>query len=1273
MRKWLSLLLVSILVFSIFGDTSAVYAKKNGNTNGWDKSTNVELDKEWTITFSQELNKGLLLDDFIYVLNSKGEKLDSHVYYDKLVQKIRVQAPSGGYTPQSDYTLVIEEGLQSKGKQKMNKTVKKPFTTGELFTPKEQFKERKESTNDVLFEEDVTFLEEQVVLTDQYDTHTIRVDSSRIYTTGDIIILPPTDQYPFGYAAKVVSVQSVTDGFTLKIVEPNLEEVLTEFDISEKNEVDAGDVVVSDELLDGQFSSSFVDQLGLLEPKIEVIEKDTGFSIHLSDVGYEFKKEGKPVDGVTINGEGGIRLSGTIDFDNPVTTLDVEKEKWYSIPVVHNLGFSAEQKLELAADMYGEAMVDMKFPLADVPVPYASLKGGKFAKAGVFVRLFLLMKYDAEGKAHFSVSQEYLTGTGLNRTDKGEYKPYSTFERKDPVFKVEDLKGHLGMNKGLQVDVAGVILQWDLVALQNKGTFDVGVEAGKLFETADIEQYCYDFGASLNYAMTANVLAKSYEIFEGQYSVARFSNCELKDLNFAEEKLELDAGSQKKLAIHGNLLDGSKIDFLLPHDFISFSSTNPDIKVDSRGYIKVSENIKSGADSQIIMRYKTTHTEIEKSLPLVIKGLEEEVDSGDTFDKITMGESIIRKISPDSDSVFKFIPSKEELQTHTHAMIGFESDIAVQVSLYTSAKKLEMDKPYQVSSEYIKVPLAFEGPYYVKVTSKREGEFRAEPAYETDAPQDHPNGGACAVETTTTDRNVIRSLQYIRDEFLVKTEQGENIVNLYNKLSPTLVWSIMKNSTLRNNLLNDLKSIDQLIVELYKVAEGKDSSYVITEEEAIAVQSILETIKDYLPEQQVVKLENMQDEMNVENMANEKLTVFLEGSELIGAVDELNLSSEIIVKLKDQDVLKNPLAQAQSIVSNATYAETDLELQTEPLYTNGSGELANTFVVKVENGQHVRQLIAELENTKAVEYVELNQPYTIQTSDVNYSYQWPLSNSNSVVGGDLQYESLIRENKNHSMKDVIVAVVDTGVNHELADFKNIVLADKGYDFVNNDQDAMDDNDHGTHVAGIIGARADNGYSMAGLNQHTKIIPIKVLNSDGRGTSINIARGIVHAVDNGAQVINLSLGTGSKEQTIENAITYAIQHEVTVVAAAGNDGSGKISYPASSANTISVGATTSAGILADFSNYGQGIDLVAPGESIPSLVTSGEVMFASGTSMATPYAAAQIALFYSLAQDMDSDRALALISDHHIDLGDTGYDLKYGWGLLDTVKAIQSLK
>ncbi|WP_153730414.1 S8 family peptidase [Sporosarcina obsidiansis] len=1271
MHKWLNCLIVSVFVVSVFLNPSVSFAvQQNGNLNTWTESTNVELDKEWEISFSEEINNQLLVNDFIYVIDSAGEKVQSDAYYNSLTQKIHIQAPRGGYAPNSNYTLVIEEGLQSRDKKKLRNTVHKPFITGEAVGQAEDFVERPDSKNNFSLQEELSVVEETAILDDNYDSHSIRVDASRAYSVDEIIILPPTEQYPFGYAAKITSVKSIENGFELTVVEPEMDEVVKEFDVSKEQAVNGSDVKMAKELTEMEFSSNYVDQLGLLDPRINVIDTENGFSLELFDIGYEVKGESEPVDGVTVSGDAGVKLNGVIHFKDALTTLDIEKTSILSLPVVHNLSFSAKQELKLAAELYGDAKVDMKFPLADIPVPYASVKAIKNIQAGVFVRLYLVMEYDANGKAHFSVSQEYHSETGLNRTDEGKYQPYKSFEKLDPAFKIEELTGHLGMKKGLQFDVAGAILQWDLISLQNKGTINLGVDAGTLIK--DSTELCYDFGASLNYDMSANVLSKEFPIMNNEYSLVRFSNCELSDLNFADEQLEVNAGDRKKLEIFGELPDGSKVDFLLPNDYISFSSTNPDIKVDVRGNIVVANDIQSGANSQIKLKYKTSNVKIEKSLALIVNGVEED-NSNDGTEVMDMEQSIIRTTSPDVANVFKFIPSKEDLQSKTHASIGFESDVPINVSLYTSPEALAEDKPYQVSTNIVRVPLAFEGPYYVKVISSSVGEFRANPAYETMQPEDHPNGGACAVEATTSDVNVIKSLQFIRDDFLTETTKGQDVINLYNKLSPTVVWSILKDSSLRKSLLSDLKKIDHLIQELYRVAQGNTTSHVITKEEEIAIQSIIETVKDYLPESEVKKLEEMQIEMSIDTMVAKKLDAFLNEAQLTNAKIETVMSDELIIKLKDSEKWDNAEMQIQSMILSSSLMGENQLIHVEPLYGNTNRGLDNTYVVSSADSQSLLSIKDDLENNKAVEYVQLSQIYSITTTDVNYQYQWPLANSNQVVGGDLKFASIQKETNNKKMKDVIVAVIDTGVNYELADFKNIVLRDKGYDFVNNDEDPMDDNDHGTHVAGIIGAKASNGYSIAGLNQHNKIIPIKVLDKNGRGSTRNIARGITHAVDNGAQVINLSLGTSSFDQTIEEAIIYATNNNVTVVAATGNDGREKLSYPAVSEYTVSVGATTAEGVLASFSNYGKGIDIVAPGEKIPSLVTSGEVMYASGTSMATPYAAAQIALLYSVADDMNMERVKITIENHHVDLGDSGYDVKYGWGQLETVKAMQSLE
>jgi subtilisin family serine protease len=130
--------------------------------------------------------------------------------------------------------------------------------------------------------------------------------------------------------------------------------------------------------------------------------------------------------------------------------------------------------------------------------------------------------------------------------------------------------------------------------------------------------------------------------------------------------------------------------------------------------------------------------------------------------------------------------------------------------------------------------------------------------------------------------------------------------------------------------------------------------------------------------------------------------------------------------------------------------------------------------------------------------------------------------------------------------------LDTGVAYDLDDFNGVVLTNHDYDFVNNDDDAMDENGHGTQVAGIIAAKTDNKKSMTGINQQAKILPIKVLNTMGEGTWENLALGIRYATNRGAKVINLSLGGSNSSPLVEDALKYAVNKGVTIVAASGND-------------------------------------------------------------------------------------------------------------------------
>lgn len=248
---------------------------------------------------------------------------------------------------------------------------------------------------------------------------------------------------------------------------------------------------------------------------------------------------------------------------------------------------------------------------------------------------------------------------------------------------------------------------------------------------------------------------------------------------------------------------------------------------------------------------------------------------------------------------------------------------------------------------------------------------------------------------------------------------------------------------------------------------------------------------------------------------------------------------------------------------------------------------------------------------------------------------------------------------------IVIAIVDTGINLTHSEFKDRLVA--GYDFVNSDADPNDDHGHGTHIAGITAAAID-GAGTAGICPLCKLMPVKVLNSRNGGTWSLVAKGILYAVDNGARVINLSLGASVSSATLESAIAYAKEHEVVIVAASGNLGSEMAFYPAAAPYVIAVSGTDRNDVRWALSNYGDYIDVAAPAVSIYSayydLATSTGYAYMTGTSMATPFVSGLAALVLSRQPDLTGAEVTQMITDNAVDLGPCGKDKEYGYGRID---------
>ncbi len=356
-------------------------------------------------------------------------------------------------------------------------------------------------------------------------------------------------------------------------------------------------------------------------------------------------------------------------------------------------------------------------------------------------------------------------------------------------------------------------------------------------------------------------------------------------------------------------------------------------------------------------------------------------------------------------------------------------------------------------------------------------------------------------------------------------------------------------------------------------------------------------------------------------------------------------------------------------------------------------------VVSLPNGITTSQALKAFKDNPNVVYAEPN--YTayafLVPNDPYFPLQWHLDNPTyGGVHAKTAWDTA-------SGAGVTVAVVDTGVAFE--NYTNLTSRKKyyqapdlastcfvpGYDYVEKDTHPNDDNSHGTHVAGTIAQSTNNGVGVAGVAFGSCIMPVKVLDRNGSGTYANVALGIRFAADNGAKVINLSLGGSASSQTLLDAVAYAASKGVVVVAAAGNNGTSTVSYPAAYDDyVIAVGATRYDETRAPYSNYGVSLDLVAPGGDL-SVDQNGDgygdgvlqntfnpnnkrtnqfgYWFFQGTSMAAPHVAGVAALVLSNGNATTPNDVRTALQSTAEDLGEPGVDTTYGWGLVDAAAAL----
>jgi len=395
-------------------------------------------------------------------------------------------------------------------------------------------------------------------------------------------------------------------------------------------------------------------------------------------------------------------------------------------------------------------------------------------------------------------------------------------------------------------------------------------------------------------------------------------------------------------------------------------------------------------------------------------------------------------------------------------------------------------------------------------------------------------------------------------------------------------------------------------------------------------------------------------------------------NEFIGGPEGEYLPGEILVDFKD-DTTEGEIESfkekynLESLTLNSEYSQKELLMR-----------------ATVE-GKDIDALIDLLSTDPEIEYAEpdyIYYAYSSQPNDPLYKYQWHMDQIKVRNAWDIT-----------AGEEVIVAVIDTGVSytdhdrfHKAEDLNNTLFV-KGYDFVNDNPYACDDNCHGTHVAGTIAQSTYNGKGVVGIAYNCKIMPLKVLSAQGFGSVADIADAIRFAADNGAKVINMSLGGPFSSKVMADACKYAYSKGVTIICAAGNSRSTRIGYPAGYPECIAVSAVRYDKELTFYSNRGKNIDIAAPGGDLrvdqngdgkkdgvlqntiarmnPAV---DDYYLFQGTSMASPHVAGVAALIESLGVTNPPAVEEVLKASANRDVP-ADLDTGYGAGVVDAHKAV----
>ncbi len=333
--------------------------------------------------------------------------------------------------------------------------------------------------------------------------------------------------------------------------------------------------------------------------------------------------------------------------------------------------------------------------------------------------------------------------------------------------------------------------------------------------------------------------------------------------------------------------------------------------------------------------------------------------------------------------------------------------------------------------------------------------------------------------------------------------------------------------------------------------------------------------------------------------------------------------------------------------------------------------------LRLPSGLPIDDCLERLRGHPLVEYAEPDgviHGALVVPDDPQFGSQWYHLNtySNNNVRADIHTPEAWEITTGST--NVIVGLLDTGLNHELAEFAGRVVP--GYNFANDNTNTMDNHLHGTAIAALLAANPNNGVSIAGVDWNCKLMPIKILNDSDRGLVSWYVDGIDFAVAQGCKVLNLSFAHYSDQptQTVARAISDAVAQGVIVVGLADNGGFPSITFPGNHPDVITVGSSGPNDYHV-WSNYGPEVDVIAPGTQIWTIDRAGNGFSGEGNSASVPMVSGAITLLASLRPDIDAAMAWTLLcagADDRVGRPEhdtPGYDIRHGWGRLNVFNSL----